>query len=394
MDTLSELLKLPDAERAARGLTYTPMEIAQQPASWVKTFELFRREQFDVASFLAHSGICTSAKSKPTVFLIGAGTSDYIGQTLTGLFRKLWFCDTLAVPSTDLLTHMDELVAPEARHLWISFSRSGESSESVAVLQRALHVHPEIRHIVVSCNPEGRMIRESARDPRVLGVCLDDAVNDRGLAMTSSFSNMVIAGQCLAHINDLKVYENVLGQLTTAGREFLPRAADSASALAEGEISKVCFLGSGPLRGVARECALKVLEMTAGRVWAMSESVMGLRHGPMAALDAGTLLVLLLSTNPTVRKYEVDLLDEVKKKKLVGSMVVVGPSDGVESLEADDYLTLSIPFHYSDDYRAPVDVIFGQLLGLFCSLHHDLRPDSPSPSGAISRVVQNLSIHS
>jgi tagatose-6-phosphate ketose/aldose isomerase len=39
-------------------------------------------------------------------------------------------------------------------------------------------------------------------------------------------------------------------------------------------------------------------------------------------------------------------------------------------------------------------VIFGQVLGLFFSLRWNLRPDCPSPNGAISRVVQNVSIHS
>jgi D-galactosamine 6-phosphate deaminase/isomerase len=98
---------------------------------------------------------------------------------------------------------------------------------------------------VISCNVKGQMIRESADEPRVLSIC-DDAVNDRGLAMTSSFSNMVIFGQCLTHANDLARYEEILLQLVQAGRNFLPRAADCAAALVKEAYTKACFVGSGP----------------------------------------------------------------------------------------------------------------------------------------------------
>jgi hypothetical protein len=63
--------------------------------------------------FLSLAGVGASAGSRPTVFLIGAGTSDYIGHSLTYLLRRCWHCEVIAVPSTDLLTHMDDLMIPE-----------------------------------------------------------------------------------------------------------------------------------------------------------------------------------------------------------------------------------------------------------------------------------------
>ena len=401
MSTLAELLSLGESEKAVRGLEHTPKEIAQQPESWLSTFEIFRRRREQIAEFLGRAGIGASAGPPPTVFLIGAGTSDYIGQSLTYLLRRHWSCEVIAVPSTDLLTHMDEWMIPEEKYLWVSFSRSGDSPEGVAVLEGARKKHPEIPHLVVSCNAKGRMIRENADDPQVLGICLDDAVNDRGLAMTSSFSNMVIFGQCLAHVNDAARYEEILGQLVRAGRDFLPQAAKCAATLAKGEYTKACFVGSGPLRAVAKESALKLLELTAGKTLTMSESVLGLRHGPMAALDASTLFVCFLSSDPRVRAYERDLLDEIGKKRLVGCRVVVGGNDtsghnSVAEHHAEHHLDLAsnAADAIADDYRPVVDVMFGQLLGLFGSLRWNLRPDFPSPNGAISRVVQNVNIHS
>src|SRR5262249_14202368 len=162
------------------------------------------------------------------VFLVGAGTSDYVGQSLAFLLRKAWRCEVLAVPSTDLLTHAHELMVPGEKYLWISFSRSGNSPEGVAVLENAIANQPEEYHLVVTCNAEGRMLRLSEGKPNVLGICLDDAVNDRGLAMTSSFSNMVVFGHGLAHIVDPNTYEPILNEMVAAARSLLPKASDCA----------------------------------------------------------------------------------------------------------------------------------------------------------------------
>ncbi len=395
MNALSELLSLPDGEKRTRGLVHTPAEIAQQPDTWQSTFDLFKRRHAEAREFLASAGLGVDPRVRPTVFLVGAGTSDYIGQSLAYLFRKTWLCEVVAVPSTDLLTHMDELCAPERKYLWISFSRSGDSPEGVAVLERACKKRPDIHHLVVSCNVNGRMIRANAGKPKILSICLDDAVNDRALAMTSSFSNMVVLGQCLAHADDLGRYEQVLIQLIHAGKSFLPTAADCAAALAKEPYAKACFVGSGPLRAVAKEAALKLLELTAGKTLTMSESALGLRHGPMAALDEDTLFVCFLSGNRRVQQYERDLLEEIGNKRLVKTRVVVAGS-GVPAISpfADYCLAPAGPLTVADDYRAAVDVIFGQVLGLFFSLRWKLQPDCPSPNGAISRVVQNVGIHS
>jgi len=238
------------------------------------------------------------------------------------------------------------------------------------------------------------MIRCTAGQRQAFAVALGDAVNDRALAMTSSFSNMVVFGQCMAHVHDLAQYEPILQRLVEAGKSFLPQAADAAAALVTEPYERVCFVGSGALEGVAVESALKVLELTAGRILTMWESAMGLRHGPMAALDKTTLLVAFLSSREQVARYERDLLEELMRKRLVKTQIVVGghselPLNGF----ADRYLSPDIRTAVPDDYRPAVDVLFGQLLGLFFSLRCNLMPDRPSPDGVISRVVQNVKIY-
>jgi tagatose-6-phosphate ketose/aldose isomerase len=391
VSALDQLLALSSTEKRERGLLYTPAEIAQQPATWESTFSLFQKHRTGLAAFLANAGFGDPTRPNPTVFLIGAGTSDYVGRCLVNVLRRLWKCEVIATPSTSLLTHGEESLIPGQRYLWISFSRSGDSPEGVSVLEKALARHTDIHHIIVSCNAEGRMIRCATGKKQAFIVALDDAVNDRSLAMTSSYSNMVVFGQCMAHVHDLAPYEAILSRLVEAGKTFLPHAADAAAALAGEPYERVCFLGSGALEGVAVESALKVLELTAGRMLTMSQSAMGLRHGPMAALDKTTLLVAFLSSDQDVARYERDLLQEILQKRLVKTRIAIGghselPLDAL----ADRYLSPDIRTPVPDDCRPPVDVMFGQLLGLFFSMRWNLMPDRPSADGVISRVVQNV----
>ena len=133
---------------------------------------------------------------RPTVFLIGAGTSDYIAQAIVPLLRAVWQCQVLACSSTDLLPNLDDYVLQGTKYLWLSFSRSGDSPEGVAVLQQAMQRFPQIRHLVVTCNPTGAMGELARQHVNSMELVLDDVVNDRSLAMTSSFTNMVLMGQC------------------------------------------------------------------------------------------------------------------------------------------------------------------------------------------------------
>jgi tagatose-6-phosphate ketose/aldose isomerase len=394
LNELSQLLELPEAEKAKRGLVHTPAEIAHQPDTWGKTFELFLSERENIQKFLSDAGMTGAANSEVIVYLVGAGTSDYTGRAISCLLRKRWQCEVIAVPSTDLLTQMEQMILPGRKYLWISFSRSGDSSEGVAVLEKARERYPDIYHIVISSNPNGRMLKDSAGDSKTLGICMIDEANDRGLAMTSSFSNMVIFGQCMSHIKNIDGYEPVLRKLVAAGKSLLPRAADCAVSVAKQGYTKACFVGSGTLREVARESALKLLEMTAGKTLTMTESALGLRHGPMAALDNQSLFVCFLSGDKGVQGYERDLLREIGAKKIARRRIVVGGGELTTDSYAEDYLSPAGVTGIADEYRAPVDVIFGQLLGLFSSIQWKLMPDSPSPDGVITRVIEKVHIYS
>ena len=395
-DPLRTLLELPEAEKHERGLDHTPREICQQPATWYKTYECCRERSGELNAALRGAGIGRGSMSSPTVYLVGAGTSDYTGRALAPLLRRRWGCDVWTVPSTTLLTDFDDFHLAGREYLWISFSRSGESPEGVALLERALDRHRGIRHVVITCSERGQMAQMCARhEDRALALVLDDAVNDRGLAMTSSFTNMLMAGQCLGHLEEFEKFGEVVAQMSATGAQFLPAAAEVAAAITTLGCARACFVGSGALRAVADESALKVVELSAGKVTTVAETPLGLRHGPLSSVDAQTLFVAYLSSEPRRRGYELDLLREIDHKRLgrVRAVVTVQGIDDVSQL-ADYCLSLDCVRDFPDVYRPVLDVMFGQLIGLFASMRSGLKPDQPSPNGAITRVVQPIKLYS
>jgi tagatose-6-phosphate ketose/aldose isomerase len=140
------------------------------------------------------------------------------------------------------------------------------------------------------------------------------------------------------------------------------RRLGTLAEVAKAPFRRVLFLGSGSHFAGAREAALKMLEMTAGRVSAVGESYLGLRHGPV---------MCLLSSHPTLLAYVTDLLLELDD--------VAIECQGLRGLGAEDF--------------AVIGVIAGRLLALFRCLGEGLRPDSPSEDGVISRVVQTFALY-
>ena len=390
MSVSSKLLDLSTAERESLGLYHTLREILQQPQTWRQTYRKVLRFSRSIEEFLTGAGV---GSRQLNVLLVGAGTSDYIGKSVAALLQREWKCNVQAVPSTDLLTNMEDHVLADRDYLWISFSRSGDSSEGVAVLEQALATYPRVKHLVVTCNQNGTLARLAKRD-NLFSFVLDDEVNDRGLAMTSSYSNMVVVAQALAHFRTLETYGSIVESLAISGSLVLPVAVNLCQRIVDEKFSRVCFLGTGPLKGAAVESGLKVMELTGGRVVGLTESFLGLRHGPLSAIDLDTLVIGFLSADGRRRAFELDLLQEICAKKLTEKCLVVTPFATTNGLEAfENRLSLDLPGAISDLYLPPLFVLIGQLLGLFASIREGLRPDEPSPQGAISRVVSHVTIH-
>jgi tagatose-6-phosphate ketose/aldose isomerase len=340
----------------------TASEIYHQPLLWLDTFARMQKKSW--RGWASGSGI-----------LCGAGTSAYVA----GAIQSAWPA-ARAIATTDLLT--DSRALKDADFL-LSIARSGDSPESVAVVDMASRDFPALPQLAITCNPEGRL----AQYPHIQLLLLDPRTNDRSLVMTSSFSNLILAGLSLSHQEILAQH---LPGICSRVEQRLPEVDALAQQVAQLRPVRAVILASAPLFPWAREASLKILEMTGGRVAVLSETYLGLRHGPMSFLDRETLVLCLISNDPRRRLYETDLINELKTKQ-IGRIVCIGPADFV--CDGLDGQSRALAPEIPDYLRTPFEIIFPQLLAYHMSLGAGLNPDSPSPSGVISRVVSGVTVY-
>ncbi|HTS64267.1 MAG TPA: hypothetical protein VMH28_19730 [Candidatus Acidoferrales bacterium] len=385
---LASLLDASAAQQIALGYRHTLREICQQPPTWEETCEIALERR------AALTRAVHDTKQAAALVLTGSGSSLYAGECLVLALQGALRVPAVSLSGGQLLTDGQRVLPPGTPRLVISFARSGNSPESCGVVDLLLEEDPTSRHLAITCNRAGKLATSYQNDPRITALTLADRTCDRSLVMTSSFTNMVLAGLSLAYLEEPAEYRRVVGELAAAARALLLSHTGCLAEMARRRFASAVFLASGPSTGAARESALKLLESTSGRVRAFAETYLGLRHGPMAAVHEDTLLVCFLSSDPLVRAYEFDLIEELDRKKLGLAKVLVGDDVPAAFLNPQDLAVPCPGMAAAGDDAAPVlHVLAGQLLAFFRCLHEGLHPDAPSVDGVISRVVENFFIH-
>jgi tagatose-6-phosphate ketose/aldose isomerase len=391
-DGFAALLEPPFDAQLERGYGHTLREIGQQPVTWLETAARVSACRALLDATLEAAG---AGRGGGGLVLTGSGSSLHAGECLAPPLQESLRLSVRTAAAGLLLTHPEASLPPAGPYAVVSLARSGNSPESRAVVDSLLARPDPASHLIITCNAQGALATSYASDPRVRTIVLDERTNDRSLVMTSSFTNLVLAGRALDRRAGSEAYLERARVLSRAAAQVLGRDAGSLARTAASGFSSAAYLGSGCRLGSAREASLKMLEMTEGRVWTLSESYLGLRHGPMSAVHEDTLMVAFLSSDPVVRAYEADLIRELDRKKLGARRVVVGagvPRDLAPG--PDDLVVEATPAGASlaDEDLVMIDAVVGQLLAFHRCLEEGLRPDSPS-EGVISRVVSGFEIH-
>ena len=382
---VAELLGKSAEEQRRLGYYHTLREICQQPSTWIRTCELMRGNSAALRSTL--EGVAS-------LILTGSGSSEYAGDCVRLTLQNELGILAQATAGGALLTHGSKALPPGRPGLMVSIARSGDSPESAGALALLLKTEPEIRHLVLTCNEQGTLARSYQNNPRALVITLDEETNDQGLVMTSSFTNLVLAARSLGLVDQPARYQSICQQLSRIASAVIHENLGVLARVAKASFKRAVFLGSGCRFGAAREAALKMLEMTAGRVTTLCETYLGLRHGPMSYIHEDTLVVCFLSSDPMLRPYEADLLRELDQKELGLFKLVVGENVPSDLLRENDVALNCKGLEQLGDENLPViDVLVGQMLAFFRCLEEGLRPDSPSEDGVISRVVQTFALH-
>ncbi|MHC4396557.1 MAG: SIS domain-containing protein [Planctomycetota bacterium] len=384
-NALRALIELPEAEQKEKGVESTPQEIYQQPEMWRQTLEIMKNKKDEIIKYLGN-------ETDRQIILSGAGTSEFIGLSLVDLFNKASGYDTKSIATTSIITDPDSAFQVGRKYFLVHFARSGNSPESVGTFTLGEESKADIKHIVITCNKDGKLA-QMAKTIDSLMILLPEKTNDRSLAMTSSFSSMVVAGQCLATIKNIDTTAKIVEKVAQAGQSLMDKYSDDMNAVCQEDFTRAVFLGSNTLKGCATECHLKLQEETSGRVVAKFDSFLGLRHGPEAVIDDKTVVIYLLGEDPFIRKYEMDLIAGVKGKGIGMKKIAVSKKADSELRSLCDLVFEHGIEGIPDDYLTPAYVTVGQELGVFKSLSYGLKPDSPSEAGVISRVVKGVKIY-
>lgn len=366
-------------------MTATEREITQQPKAWRLVSTNLESRLSDLHEFLDP----ILELSDLRIVLTGAGSSAFAGELLAPALSRRLRRRVDAVPTTDLVSNPRDGFAEPVPTLLVSFARSGNSPESLAATDLADRLLPSVHHLVITCNADGELARQHDGKPGSLVLLMPEITHDRGFAMTSSFTSMALAAWTVLSDGEI---DRTLPQRLAGAAEWVTARRTDLRRLATDGYRRIVYLGSGPLRGAARESALKLLELTAGEVISYHDSSLGFRHGPKSVLRDGTLAVVYVSNDPHTRKYDVDIVTEVRAALGDDNVLAIGSRRDEDAARPVDWCVPGLD-HDEDAVLALPFLVAAQWLAYESSLALGLTPDDPFPNGEVNRVVEGVTIH-
>lgn len=375
----------------ATSSTFTLQEIYQQPATWRKTCAQIAACKDELQKFIDQ---VVKAEDFDIV-LTGAGTSEFVGNSLYQALNKKYNHKVKSYGTTDIVPSPESFLSRKKPTILVSFGRSGNSPESLGAVEAAEAVCENLYHIFVTCNHEGTLSKLADSRDNCFALNLTPETHDQSFAMTSSFSNMYMATYLAFNLDRLEEITADIEKICVAVQSFLDNQYDAVQAIVDSfDFKRIVYLGNVALKGVSQESALKMLELTAGQVATMYDSPLGFRHGPKSIIDDTTLTVVYLSDDEYRRKYEIDLIKEMGPQRKANRIVAVynTPCDGLADLV--DYQIQIFDGKAMDNVLLGFNYIpFAQTLAVMKSLSLNITPDNPCPTGEVNRVVKGVTLY-
>ena len=370
-------------ELTASGAVWTAREIEQQPQMLQRTHTLLSGLHAEVQRFVAP----VADDPRARVILTGAGTSSYIGGCLAPALDRELAARVDAVPTTDIVSCPKLYLDPDQPLLLVSFGRSGNSPESLQAVMQAESLVKDVRHLIVTCNPEGALNRTQLRQSMTL--LLPEETHDVSFAMTSSFSCMMYA--TLQALSKPGALDHRVGAIAQATRRVIQETHAVLAELAKNGYQRVVYLGSGGFQSLAREATLKLGELSNGAVATCFDTPLGFRHGPKTFIVGPTLVVVFVSNDPVTRKYDNDLIDELRREGHAARVIEVTTRPRNEAVR--DTLHVHGMSDAPDVELLWPYIAVAQMYGFYQSRALGLAPDSPNKEGTVNRVVQGVRLY-
>lgn len=370
------------------GATYTATEINQQPEMWGKVYSIINENKERIKEFISEK-----VTKNTRIILTGAGTSDYVGDTIVLHLGKLLNIRVEAIATTDLVSNPREYLEKETPTILVSYARSGNSPESVGAYDIFNDNVNDIAQLVITCNANGQLAKKAEGSSNNLCLLMPEESNDKSFAMTSSFSCMLLSSLLVFDINNLEENKKYIDIVSSQGTEILNNKWADIKELVDYNCKRVVYLGSGALKGLCQEMALKNLELTSGKVVTVCESVLGFRHGPKSIINDNTLVIIMNSIDEHTNLYDMDLINEIHNDLGNHKLCVMSYKNNIKlkglcnnyiNIDGQDIPEIYTVFNY---------MLLGQMFGLFSSLKLGISPDNPRPDGTVNRVVKGVTIH-
>lgn len=382
-----EISKLEDCS----GLN-TAKEIIQQPDTWRESVKNLIKNKIEIKSFIDSF----LSKKEFRIILTGAGTSAFAGEVCEPYLTSLLNKRVEAIATTDLVASPKSYFIKDIPTLLVSFARSGNSPESVHAVNLATQLVDDLYQVVITCNENGKLAKNTVNDEKSLLLLMPPQTNDLGFAMTSSFTTMVLNAMAVFNINNIENFSSDVDKLSNSVNDFIENNIEKVTSLANEDFERIVYLGSSTSKGIARESAIKVLELTAGKVNASYDTPLGFRHGPKSVVDDETVSVIYISNDEYTRQYDLDLAKEMLAHKKNDKVVIVGDNIEEDILNKADYVfnVENINYNVENKVLLPLQqIIFGQMLSFLKSVNLGITPDNPCPTGEVNRVVQGVILH-
>lgn len=370
----------------------TAKEIVQQPNTWREAVNNLYNNKNNIKIFLEEF----LSKDNYRIILTGAGTSAFAGETCEPYLTKILNKKVEAIATTDLVASPKNYFIKDIPTLLISFARSGNSPESVHAVNLANELVEELYQVVITCNENGKLALNTREDEKSLLLIMPPQTNDLGFAMTSSFTTMVLSCIGIFNIDNINYFTKDVESLSASVERFIENNIDKISNLTDEDFERIIYLGSGTSKGIARESALKVLELTAGIVNASYDTPLGFRHGPKSVINDKSITTIYISNDKYTRLYDIDLAKEILAHRKGDKVVLVGCDIENSLKENVDYAfdLEKIDYTVGNEALLPLQqIVFGQILSFLKSENLGITPDNPCPTGEVNRVVQGVVIY-
>lgn len=387
------MFQLTTEELLEMGAEITTREITQQPALWEETLQIYKENYDTITNFLNQIEE-THPNQRVHVIFTGAGTSQYVGDSITAYLRKhgnrsRYYFDSIA--TTEVVAAPEYHFFEDEVVLLVSFARSGNSPESLAAVELAENLVPNLYQLVITCAPDGKLAKRHETSERVLLLLMPEKSNDAGFAMTGSFSCMMLTALLIFdNSHDLSIKEKLVSTMQVMGQGILSKES-TLSKLLEGDVERVVYLGSGSLSLLTREAQLKILELTAGKIATMFDSSMGFRHGPKSFVNEKTLVIGFVNNDSYTRQYDLDILEEVNSDNIAYQTLALAQTS--DKNFSGQIIDLGGDRLLPDAYLAFPMILVAQMISLLASIKVGNTPDTPSATGTVNRVVKGVTIH-